>query len=334
MKRLLVLALLIAAILAAASVIYLRLFGDADLSFQTRLDAAVLDPDEPDNSAADASSAPRDAGDAGVEKQASAELLDLRGKVRRRLPSGRWELLSKGDPLTLDDRIRTGRDGSAMVRLGNAVQVRLTARTEVTIRELTQRTSRVRIEEGHIVAAVNPSGKTVLRVEAKGSKAVAEARGGSFSMISDGRGQIAVATTAGSVSLTSAGKAVDIQAGETAQVKGSQAPSAPKTIPTSLFLKIQAPGRRLQREKNTEIKGQATPGSLVRVGGNVALADAQGKFKIQVPLREGSNDIEVRVTDHQGQEKVSRLPEITVDTREPTIKDSQVNWGNKNPKVP
>lgn len=329
MKSALLLVAVITAIIAIASLLYLQIFGSADLNFGAQLDAGSAI--QFDSSLAGVSNN-EDASaqaieDAGENEQSTAELLDLRGQVRRRMTNGRWQILDKNAVLGLDDRIRTGRNSSAMIRLGNAVQVRLTARTEVTIRELTQRTSRVRIEEGHIIAAVNPSGKTVLRVEAKGSEAVAEAKGGSFSMISDGHGQIAVATSAGSVSLTSAGKAVEIQAGEIAQVKGAQAPSAPQAIPSSLFLKIQAPERRLQREKTTEIKGRATPGSMVRVGRKIAVTDAKGQFRLRVPLREGKNAIEVSVSDHDGKEKVRRLPSITVDTREPKIEDTQVKWG-------
>lgn len=329
MKRALLLVVILALILGAASLLYVRIFGSADLHNSANRDAGSTR--QSDNSA-DINTAPEDAAtqaaeDAGPDDASTAELLDLRGQVRRRMPNGRWKSLAKNAVLGLDDRIRTGRNSSALIRLGNAVQVRLTARTEVTIRELTQRTSRVRIEEGHIIAAVNPSGKTVLRVEAKGSEAVAEAKGGNFSMISDGHGQIAVATTAGSVNLTSAGKAVEIKAGEIAQVKGAQAPTAPQTIPSSLFLKIHAPERRLQREKTTEINGKATPGSLVRAGRSVAVADARGQFKLRVPLHEGKNAIEVRVVDHEGKEKTRKLPNITVDTREPKIKDTQVKWG-------
>jgi len=82
-------------------------------------------------------------------------------------------------------------------------------------------------------------------------------------MISDGRGQVAVAASAGTVKLVSAGASVDVTPGQVARVDGEAAPSAPTTIPTSLFLKVAAPARVIQRERETVVQGTATPGALV-----------------------------------------------------------------------
>ncbi|MFH1810205.1 MAG: FecR family protein [Pseudomonadota bacterium] len=325
MKRSVQLVIVLVLILGGAALLYRQLFPDGGGSQVSATDAATRVLPK-----LDAAQGPDE--DAGREDGATAtatraEIMDLRGVAQRRLPGGRWADITQGDALSLDDTIRTLGGGSALVQLGNAVQVRLTPHTEVTIRELTERTSRVRIEEGRIVAEVNPQGRTVLRVEAKGSRAVAEASAGSFSMISDGRGQVAVATSAGSVKLVAAGESVDISAGQVARVSGDAAPTAPAAIPTSLYLKVAAPLRAIQREKETVVQGTATPGALVRAGEQVAMADERGAFRLRVPLREGKNDVQIRVTDVEGRERTQKMPAITVDTREPTIQNPQVQWG-------
>lgn len=326
MKRALLLIVLLGLVVGGGFVVYRMLFPEetGNLGLPASDAAVAVDP----STLADAAAAVATGSEDGGGTPARAAIVDVRGLAQKRQPDGRWTPVAAGEQLTLDDAVRTLGGGAMLVRLGNAVQVRLTPHTEVTIRELTERASRVRIEEGRIVAEVNPQGKTVLRVEAKGSPATAEANSGSFSMISDGRGQVAVATTAGSVRLSAAGTAVEVPAGQAARVEGQAAPSAPVAIPRALFLKVAAPQREIQRERETTITGTTTPGSLVRVGGQVAQVDTKGQFKIKVPLKEGSNSIDVQVTDVAGNERQEKIPPIVVDTREPAIENTEVRWGS------
>src|SRR6185369_16199087 len=105
------------------------------------------------------------------------------------------------------------------------------------------------------------------RLEAKGSDAIVETRGGRFSMLSDGHGQVAVATETGQVRLQAKGKEVSVGAGTQSIVQPGSAPKAPSPIPKSLLLKVAAPGRPVQREPEHDVEGTATPGSVVRVKG-------------------------------------------------------------------
>jgi len=326
MKRALLLVVLLGLVVAGGWLLYGKLFPeDTGNSGPTGSDAAVaVNPSLVSDGGREVASGTSDAS----AVPARAAIVDVRGLAQKRQPDGRWTTVAAGEQLSLDDAVRTLGGGAMLVQLGNAVQVRLTPHTEVTIRELTERASRVRIEEGRIVAEVNPQGKTVLRVEAKGSQATAEANSGSFSMISDGRGQVAVATTAGSVRLSAAGSAVEVPAGQAARVEGQNTPTAPVAIPRALFLKVAAPQREIQRERETTITGTTTPGSLVRVGDRLAEVDARGQFKIKVPLQEGTNNLDVQVTDVAGNERQEKMPPIVVDTRPPAIENTEVRWGS------
>jgi len=323
MKRALLLVAVLALIIGGGALLYRELFPAPGGDRPKPADAGLARVDSPRREAG----AGQGGEDASAGAPTRATVLDVRGVTQRQLEDGRWAAVTPGESLRLDDVVRTLSGGSVILRLGNSVQVRLTSRTEVTIRELSERASRVRVEEGRIVAEVEPSGATVLRVEAKGSNAIAEAEGGRFSVISDGRGQVAVAAEAGAIKLTAGGESVEVAAGETSRVVGASAPSAPVAIPTSLFLKVAAPGKKLQREPETVVEGRTQPGSLVRVGARVAQVDDDGRFRVRVPLQEGENKLEVKVTDVTGREQREALPAITLDTKEPEIKNPEVNWG-------
>lgn len=322
MRRALILVVVLALIIGGGALLFRALFPDDVGPRHAAIDASMLVP-TPAGSEDGGGSGGEDGGAAPTR----AMVVDVRGTTQRQLEDGRWIDLAPGEILSLDDTVRTLSGGAMQLRLGNSVQVRLTSRTEVTIRELTEHASRVRIREGRVVAEVDPAGKTILRVESKGSDAVAETQGGRFSVISDGRGQVAVATSVGSIKLTAGGESVEVGAGQTSRVVGEAAPSAPTDIPKSLFLKVAAPEKELQREPETVVEGKTQPGSLVRVGARLAEVAADGSFRVKVPLREGENKLEVKVTDVSGREKSQQLAPITVDTKEPEIKNTEVHWG-------
>jgi len=322
MRRALLLIVILALIIGGGALLFRVLFPADVGPHHAAIDASLVDPPLHDPEDGGGGS-----GEDGGATPTRAVVVDVRGTTQRQLENGRWVDLAPGESLSLDDTVRTLSGGGMQLRLGNAVQVRLTSRTEVTIRELSERASRVRIREGRVVAEVDPAGKTVLRVEAKGSDAVAEAQGGRFSVISDGRGHVAVATTVGTIKLTAGGESVEVGAGQTSLVVGEAAPSAPTDIPKSLFLKVAGPEKEIQREPETVVEGKTQPGSLVRVGARIAQVAADGSFRIKVPLREGENRLEVKVTDVAGREKSQQLAPITVDTKEPEIQNTEVHWG-------
>lgn len=286
----------------------------------------------------DAGSVAAPAGDAGVggtgadggvtaPVDARAEITAVRGTVQTRPASGTWADAAVGQRLASDDSVRAGRASEATLRLGDGVEVRLSPRSEFTVRELSAEVSKIRLDQGHVTASVDEGGKRVLRVQARGSDAEAESAGGQFGVVTDGTGQLAVATSTGKVKLSAAGQSVEMGAGETSAVTGG-APSAPRPIPTSLFLKVGALGPQKTRELTTTVSGQAEPGSVVRVADQLARVDDKGRFQVKVPLKDGQNKLAVDVTDASGRNKIETLPPITVDRAKPEI-DAQTTWGQK-----
>jgi hypothetical protein len=258
----------------------------------------------------------------------SATVATTRGKVQVRRGGGEWEDVPAGAVLGPDDAVRAGRNAEATLRLGDGVEVRLSPRSELSVRELTEAVSRVRLDEGHVTAVVGMGGRT-LRVQARGSDAEAESKGGTFGVVTDGKGTLAVAATTGSVRVSAAGSAVDVNAGEATTVDAGKAPSTPTAMPTSLFLKVGELAATQTNQTATTVSGTTSPGALVRVGDQVATSDAKGRFALKVPLKDGRNDLAVEVVDASGRRQDQNLPAVTVDRVKPPI-DAAVQWGRPN----
>ena len=320
MKRSVALAAgLTVALVAAAWLVYQRTVGaEPGGTVTVVLDAGARPADVPA------------AGDGGTAApvDSRAEITSLRGAVQTRPAHGSWADAAVGQRLASDDSVRAGRSSEATLRLGDGVEVRLSPRSEFTVRELSAEVSKIRLDEGHVTASVDEKGQRMLRVQAKGSDAEAESAGGQFGVVADGTGQLAVATSTGQVKLSAAGQTVVVGAGETSAVTGG-APSAPRPIPSSLFLKVGALGPQKTRELTTTVSGQADPGSLVKVGEQLARVDDKGRFQVKVPLKDGQNQLAIDVTDATGRTKTETLPAVTVDRAKPAI-EAQTTWGQKN----
>ena len=250
-----------------------------------------------------------------------------RGLVEVQATDGSWQPVAVGQELGADQAVRTGRNGEANLAFGDGIQVRVSPLSEFAVRDLQEDLTRIRLEEGHVAATVDPDKQRLLQVEAKGSDAVAESRGGEFGVVSDGKGQLTVATKTGSVKLSSAGKSVDVGAGETSTVLGEGiGPTAPRAIPKSLFLKLQDPRDRRINRNYTVVEGVTTPGNLVRVEGRLAKTDTKGRFKVKVKLSDGSNRVSVNVLDASGRKETSKTGEIIVDREKPKI-ETDMQWG-------
>ncbi len=269
--------------------------------------------------------------DAGVVDE-RAEIVAARGRVEARTGErGPWSGASVGQRLNTDDSVRAGRNAEATLRMGNGVEVRLSPRSEFSIRELTESTSKIRLEEGHVTASVDEDGKRTLRVAARGTDAEAESKGGEFGVVTDGRGQLAVATSTGSVKLSAGGQSVDVAAGQTSAAVAGGTPSAPRAIPSSLFLKIGNLGSTRTRETSVTVTGTTDPGSVVSAAGTPARVDDKGRFRVKVPLKDGANTVAVDVTDASGRTKSKTLPTIILDRKKPGI-EAETQWGTQKPK--
>ena len=284
----------------------------------------------------DATPPPENSVDAGTAIAANAaqtrfqaRVASVSGKVEKRSKSGGWEDLTEGQALSKDDAVRTGRSGEANLDVGKGVKVRLSPRSEFSIQELDENLSRIRLAEGHVTAYVDPDGNQVLKVEAEGSDAVAQSSGGTFGVISDGKGQVAVATSTGKVKFTSKGKSVDVTAGNETSVTATTGPAEPRPIPKQLLLKV-APESVKTRLRSTYVEGRTDPGSVVRVAGDVAPVDSRGKFRVKVALKDGPNRVSVEVTDASGRTRSKKLPPVIVDRTKPNI-NASMNWGGGAP---
>lgn len=328
-RRLILLAALLVLLLGAAGVLYRALFLEPTVATPLPLPPLRQAPDASALAAAAAGDAAVSTADAGAAKVAftGVRVLEASGPLERRSgeDGGQWTTLEKGDTLQPQEAVRTGRDGTAVLQVGGGARVRVAGRTELSIKAVDEEQVRVRLVEGRFSADVAADGGTVFQAEAAGSDAVAETRGGRFSMMSDGRGQVAVATETGSVRLRARGKDVNVGAGTISTVSPGSAPSAPTAVPKSLLLKVAAPGKTVQRETEHEVEGTATPGALVRVRDRSVRVDEQGHFRLKVPLREGDNTVEVSAVDVMGREKQSTY-QVTVDSKAPAVKGS-MKWG-------
>lgn len=325
-KSLIVVVILAIVVLGGAYFIYQRSMGAGHNGTDGSLDVAARNVDGgPGVNGVDSAA---QSVDGGVVVDNRAEIMSARGNVQTRAgDKGPWRTVAAGDRLNTDDAVRAGRNSEATLRMGNGVEVRLSPRSEFTIRELNDEVSKIRLDEGHVTASVDENGKRVLKVAAKGTDAEAESRGGEFGVVTDGNGQLAVATTTGAVKLTAGGQTVDVAAGQTSAVTDGK-PSAPTAIPSSLFLKVAGLGSSKTNQTQVTLTGQTDPGSIVRSGDVVAKVDEKGRFKVQVPLKDGANTVAVEVVDAQGRSKTQALPPIIVDRVKPTI-EAETTWGPK-----
>lgn len=328
----------IAVVLGVAGVVYRVAFGASTVAppIVTTLPVGPTTPTTaagPTTSTAPTTSATTAVAPEAVAVAPTAVVSAHRGSVQVKSgDTGAWRDVDDGVVLAADDAIRAGRGGEATLALGGGVEVRLSPRTELRVRELSAALARVRLEEGHVSATVD-GGMRSLRVQARGSDAEAESRGGTFGVVTDGNGQLAVAATTGRVKVSAAGKSVDVGAGETTSVRAGGAPAAPATVPSSLFLKLAAVAATQTNRTTTTVNGTTAPRALVRVGDQVATSDDGGRFSLKVPLKDGSNDLAVEVIDASGRRSDGRLPQIVVDRQKPKI-DAAVKWGAPNPGAP
>jgi len=323
--------LIIAVVLGGALLLYPRLFEDPATT--VAVPTASRDAGPP------RATAPTAAADAGVDETngtgdggtaasspTRAQVVAVRGLVQTRGSDDKWRPVNQGDYLDVSESVRTGRNGEAKLAVGQGVEVRLSPRSEFSLKEIAEGVSRIRLEEGQVSASVDENGQQVLKIEAKGSDAVAEARGGTFGMVTDGLGQVAVATTTGVVKLSSKGSTVDVAAGTQSTVAKDSAPSAPVEIPKSLFLKVVGPPKQTTNSTTTTVRGTTSPGALVTVAGETTVADSKGRFRAKVRLKDGVNQLNIDVLDAQGNKKTEALPDVIVDRKAPEI-DATMQWG-------
>ena len=153
------------------------------------------------------------------------------------------------------------------------------------------------LDEGRVSAKAGGSGRKI-RIETRGTDAVAETDSGRFDVTSTGTGHVAIASDAGSVQVTAHGKSVDVPAGTQTFVTAGSVPSTPTKIPASLILKVSAAGGG--RDRSAALRGETAPGAIVSINGVRSAADDHGHFDSKVALKTGDNVIVVVVEDATG----------------------------------
>lgn len=248
----------------------------------------------------------------------------IEGTLERKTPEGSWQPVSVGDAVGKDDALRTiGTDAFAVLEIGSdGTTVELAG--EFTVPTLTTELSMVEVVDGSVAARVASSADTTLRVEARGSDAVAQTNDGEFSVLSTGNGRVAVASQRGRVAVSAAGETVSVEAGTQTLVADSGPPSPPETLPASLLLKVGKTARQL-RVRETTVRGTTTPGAIVSVGGIRVQANDKGEFQTKLALKEGRNRFRVVVKDAAGRSLSQDLPSFTVDSKAPTT-HTGVEW--------
>jgi hypothetical protein len=257
----------------------------------------------------------------------SAVVVSLKGTVETRRETSAWQALRPDAMLSENDVVRTGRRAEVTLRFDDSVEVRLSPRSELTIRELSAAVSRVRLDQGHVTAVVGSAGR-ILRVQVRNADAEVQSAQGSFGITTDGNGQLAVAATTGRVVVDTPQATVEVPEGQQTTVAAHEAPATPTALPASLFLKVAALATTQTNQTTTTVRGTTSPGALVRVGEEVAPADESGGFAVKVPLQEGRNELRVEVVDPTGRRHDEILPPITVDRSKPPI-DAAIQWGRR-----
>lgn len=252
------------------------------------------------------------------KKAVELELREIDGLVEvRHGSSGAWTRAEKGMPLRATDMVRTGDGAYAVLVNGEAVEVRMAAGTEVSVKELTDSLSSLLLGNGMATTTVRSGTRHTFELKTTDGNAVARTSGGTFTMTNNGKGTVSVGTRDGEVTLLGKGKVVIVRAGQQSIVRPDAGPSDPAPVPTSLLLNVAWPGDDKElRQHELVVAGQTDPGNRVEVEGKPIHADQNGHFEQKVVLKEGRNDVKVRVVGVSGLVGEAQHA-VVVDTKPP-----------------
>ena len=89
--------------------------------------------------------------------------------------------------------------------------------------------------------------------------------------------------------------------------EAAPAPS-PDTPPTAFYLEVTQPAdNSIINVGTVEVMGRTSPGAVVSVNDEIAVADTEGTFVVTIALEEGPNIIEVVASDDEGSEAIANL---------------------------
>jgi hypothetical protein len=196
------------------------------------------------------------------------------------------------------------------------------------VREIAAELARFRLDEGLAEAKVMGDSGRVVVIESSDDASVRT--GGGSVAVAAGGGRVAVGVTEGEAQLGSGGQIVAVRAGQISIAERGMAPSAPVALPRSLLLKVDWPSERETNQRRIVIRGRASPGALVSVGGERVKVGADGQFTHILFLREGKQTLEATARDVAGREEKARGPPVVLDTRAPDTQfDTRNLWGKR-----
>lgn len=262
---------------------------------------------------------------------AGGRVTDANGAVEISTGGGEWRAADVGAPVGPQASLRTGEDGKAVVAYGEALDVKVSPDTTLRVDEVNDVQASFVVEEGLVVADVDPQSGRTLRIGAAGTDAVAETTDGRVHLLADGEGNVQAAVTRGSADVTAQGKTVTLQNGFQTSVAKGEAPTAPTVLPKSLLLKIKWPPEQSTAKRRQVVRGVTTPRTRVRVGTELVWADHKGRFRTIVELEEGENQIRAYALDVAGRIESGTSPPIEVDTKAPghSVETSPDMWRKK-----
>lgn len=247
----------------------------------------------------------------GEDRQAQLVISEVDGEVRLTV-QGVEDDARRGVVLGAKDRLVTGSEARAVLALGANTRIRMGPLSALEVTAVSEEGVQLELEDGALHATVRPEGGAV-RVGSQGREVIAT--NAAFDVGVHG-GVLQVSTQRGSVSLAGVDN-TRVDAGSQATIVDRKADIGP--VPEEVLLEVEWPEPVRTRARTTTIAGTTAPGALVRLvgptGEPVAVrADAAGRFRVEMPLSEGSNEVEIEAVDVLG--KRSRSVEGTLQTRD------------------
>lgn len=234
------------------------------------------------------------------------------------------EPLRAGVELRPEDVLETLEGSRVELVAGGSYTVVLEGASRFAVQEIAAEVSRFRIEDGLVTATVREDPSRLVVVEAPGAQA--RTRGGALA-VSSVAGIVAVGVSSGSAEFEAAGQIVTLQPGQGSVAKGGGPPAAPAPLPRSLLLKVDWPAGRKTNVRRLLVRGQATPGAVLTIGGQRVTVGPDGRFAQAVWLREGAQEIEAVARDVAGRREQRRSPVVILDTRAPDAEfDTRSIW--------
>jgi len=255
------------------------------------------------------------------------EVMSATGKVEAQRGET-WTAIRQGDKLTRADVVRTSAASGAVLRLGAGTEIELRAGVEIRLDAWSAPGAAVAggapadgsasatatgvagpgrfgettvdLRRGKVLARVGNAGRLAINARDTHTTSEGPAR---FVVLADEHGRVAVATLAGTTRFEAAGKSVTLPAGTASASQAGGPPEDPEHISEEVFLNVVWPTVD-RRGDHAEIKGRATPSSVVTVraptGLETAAVGADGQFSVTVPVSVGKTPIEVEAEDLVG----------------------------------